>query len=153
MAKLNIAEKVDALLRPTVEGLGYVLWDVEFVREGAERILRITIDSDNGIGIEDCETVHRAIDPIIDEADPIDCSYSLQVSSPGLERDLKSDFHFLSCVGEEVELKLFAPLDGKKTYRGILERYENGIVTLNDGKESRDIERTAVSKAQTVFDF
>jgi ribosome maturation factor RimP len=153
MAKLSIAEKVDELLRSTVEGLGYVLWDVEFVREGTERILRITIDSENGIGIEDCETVHHAIDPIIDEADPIDCSYSLQVSSPGLERDLKTDFHYLSCIGEEVELKLFAPIDGKKTYRGVLESYDDGVIVLSDNSGQHSFEKASVSKAQTVFNF
>lgn len=153
MAKLSIAEKIDTLLRPTVEGLGYVLWDVEFVREGTERILRITIDHENGIGIDDCEKVHHAIDPMIDEADPIDTSYSLQVSSPGLERDLKSDFHYLSCIGEDVELKLFASFDGKKTYNGKLVSFENGIITVSDGQKEYGFEKSAVSKAKTVFNF
>ena len=90
----NIAGTVRELLTPTAETMGYELWDVEFVREGARRILRITIDKPEGIDIDDCEAYHRAIDPLLDEADPIDSAYYLEVSSPGSERDLKYHFHF-----------------------------------------------------------
>ena len=90
MAK-NVASAVRELLLPTAESLGYVLWDVEYLREGADNILRVTIDSENGINIEDCEKMHRAIDPILDEADPIDQAYTLEVSSPGLGRQIKNE--------------------------------------------------------------
>ena len=91
MAKgANIAEKVEALIRPCISELGYRIWDVEYVKEGTEWYLRVTLDSDSGIGIDDCERVSRAINPIIDEANPIEDFYYLEVSSPGIERVLRS---------------------------------------------------------------
>ena len=150
----NIAGTVRELLTPTAETMGYELWDVEFVREGARRILRITIDKPEGINIDDCEAFHRAIDPILDEADPIDSAYYLEVSSPGVERDLKYDFHFAACEGEEVEVRLFAPDEkGRKSIKGTLVGLEDGniVVRLADGDVK--IARTAASKVKTVFDF
>lgn len=153
MGKENTAEKVDRLLRPTVEALGYTLWDVEFVREGSDRILRLTIDAEGGIGLDDCEKVSHAVDPILDETDPIECAYSLQVSSPGLERDLKTPYHYLSCLGQEVELRLFAPLDGKKSLRGKLVAFEDGKITLDMNGQPLTLALDAVSKGKTVFEF
>ena len=101
------ASAVRELIEPTVTELGYDIWDVEYVKEGADMHLRITIDSEDGIDIDDCEKVHRAIDPLIDEADPIEESYLLEVSSPGIERRLRTPEHFLACIGETVNLKLF----------------------------------------------
>ena len=90
MAKNNsVAETVRTLAEPIAEELGVWIWDVEFVKEGARRVLRITIDSEEGVGIDDCEKLHRAIDPLLDEADPIEEQYYLEVCSPGLERELK----------------------------------------------------------------
>ena len=150
----NIASTVRELLTPTADTMGYEMWDVEFVREGARRILRITIDKPEGINIDDCEAFHRAIDPLLDEADPIDSAYYLEVSSPGVERDLKYDFHFAACEGEEVEVRLFAPDEkGRKSIKGTLVGLEEGniVVRLADGDVK--IARTAASKVKTVFDF
>ncbi len=150
----NIAGTVRELLTPTADTMGYELWDVEFVREGARRILRITIDKPEGINIDDCEAFHRAIDPLLDEADPIDSAYYLEVSSPGVERDLKYDFHFAACEGEEVEVRLFAPDEkGRKSIKGTLVGLEEGniVVRLADGDVK--IARAAASKVKTVFDF
>ena len=150
----NIAGTVRELLTPTADTMGYTLWDVEFVREGARRILRITIDKPEGINIDDCEAFHRTIDPMLDEADPIDSAYYLEVSSPGVERDLKYDFHFATCAGEEVEVRLFAPDEkGRKSIKGTLVGLEDGniVVSLADGEVK--LARSAVSKVQTVFDF
>ena len=150
----NIAGTVRELLTPTADTMGYEMWDVEFVREGARRILRITIDKPEGINIDDCEAFHRAIDPLLDEADPIDSAYYLEVSSPGVERDLKYDFHFAACEGEEVEVRLFAPDEkGRKSIKGTLVGLEEGniVVRLADGDVK--IARTAASKVKTVFDF
>ena len=150
----NIAGTVRELLTPTADTMGYELWDVEFVREGARRILRITIDKPEGINIDDCEAFHRAIDPLLDEADPIDSAYYLEVSSPGVERDLKYDFHFAACEGEEVEVRLFAPDEkGRKSIKGTLVGLEEGniVVRLADGNVK--IARAAASKVKTVFDF
>ena len=110
MASKNIAETVRLLVAPVAEELGLLLWDVEFVKEGARRILRVTIDHEDGITIDDCERMHRAIDPVLDEADPIDTAYDLEVSSPGIERDLRTDAHIDASVGEIVDLRFFAPV-------------------------------------------
>ena len=99
----NVAGTVKALVEPVAEELGYFIWDVEFVKEGGKKILRVTIDNEEGITIEDCEKFHRGIDPILDEADPIPEAYILEVSSPGIERDLKCDEHIMACVDWDVE--------------------------------------------------
>ena len=149
----NIAETVWDFLLPVVNRLGYYLWDVEYVKEGSEWYLRITIDSEDGITIDDCETVHRAIDPVIDEHDPIENSYHLEVSSPGIERVLRREDHIEAFAGEEVEVKLFAPLDGKKSFRGILGGIKDGIVSITVGENTYEIEHKKISRMTTVFDF
>ncbi|MBQ8510213.1 MAG: ribosome maturation factor RimP [Clostridia bacterium] len=152
----NIVSTVSEALTPVINELGYDVWDIEYVKEGADFYLRFTIDNENGITIDDCEKVHRTIDPLLDELDPIEDAYNLQVSSPGLERDIRQDWHFEACVGDKVELRLFAPLEsipGTKTLVGILEAFADGEITLNrDGTEVK-IPRSAVSKAKTVYDF
>ena len=114
----SVAERVAELAEPLVEEFGYFLWDVEFVKEGGRRVLRITIDSEEGITIDDCEKVHRAIDPVLDEADPIEEAYYLEVSSPGIERELRTDMHIEACEGWDAEVRLYAPIDGAKSFRG-----------------------------------
>ncbi len=133
-AKKNIADTVWELIQPTVNDLGCSLWDVEYVKEGARQILRITIDKENGVDINDCEAVHRAIDPILDETDPIPVQYYLEVSSPGVERALTRPFHFEVCEGQTVDVKLFTAINGSKLYVGTLNEYseENKTVTVDD---------------------
>ena len=114
--KQGIRESVRAAIEPTVNGLGYRIWDIVYAKVGADYHLEITIDSDDGIGIEDCERVHRAIDPILDECDPIEGFYYLDVSSPGVERELRTPEHITSSIGARVEAKLFAPRNGVKAY-------------------------------------
>ena len=150
----NIAETVYVGIEPIATELGLTLWDVEFVKEGARRILRVTIDSENGVTIEDCERMHRAIDPVLDEMDPIETSYDLEVSSPGIERELRTDAHIEASIGEVVELRLFAPLEGQKRFEGVLSgRGENGEILLAQGESVHAFPRNAVSKIRTVFDF
>ncbi len=150
----NIAATVRELLTPTAVAMGYELWDVEFVREGARRVLRLTIDKPEGINIEDCEAYHRAVDPILDEADPIDSAYYLEVSSPGIERELKYESHFAACVGEEVEVRLYAPDErGRKVLRGILAGLENGNILLDTAEGRVSVPKQNAGKVQTVFDF
>ena len=149
----NIAGLVTDLISPIAEEFGYELWDVEYVKEGAKQILRVTIDSNDGITIEDCEKMHRAIDPVLDEADPIDVAYYLEVSSPGIERELRTDAHIVASMGSKIEVKLFAPLNGSKAYTGVLSGYENGTVYINNGREDIEISRSAISKIKTLFDF
>ena len=124
---------VTELARPIVEQLGCELWDVEYVSEGGQWYLRIYIDKEGGISIDDCENVSRAMDPILDEKDPISTSYIFEVSSAGLERTLKLPAHFQRFLGENVEVKLYKPLDGAKLYSGTLSAYENGGVTIEIG--------------------
>ena len=150
----GVAQVVRALAEPLADELGYILWDVEFVKEGTQRILRITIDSEEGIGVDDCEKMHRAIDPLLDEADPIDVSYCLEVSSPGIERDLKTDEHIEMCVGADVEIRLFAPKDGSRVFRGeLLPLDEDKKVGILIGEDEVRFERDAVAKIKTVFEF
>lgn len=155
MAKnTSVAEIVRALAEPVAEEIGCWVWDVEFVKEGARRILRITIDSEEGITIDDCEKMHRAIDPILDEADPIEEQYYLEVSSPGVEKELRTEEHIMACEGWDVEVRLYAPLNGSKTFRGVL-------LTLGDAGEIRIdangtemiFPRASVAKIRTYFEF
>jgi len=150
----GVAQVVRAFAEPLANELGYILWDVEFVKEGAQRILRITIDSEEGIGVDDCEKMHRAIDPILDEEDPIDVSYCLEVSSPGIERELRTDEHITACVGWDVEVRLFAPMNGSRVFTGVLlELDEDGRVGIMMGEDEVRFERAAVAKIKTVFEF
>lgn len=150
----SIAERVAALAEPLAEEFGYFLWDVEYVKEGGRRILRITIDSEEGIYIEDCEKMHRALDPILDEADPIEEAYYLEVSSPGIERELRTDMHIDACEGWDVEVKLYAPVDGAKMFRGkLLPLAENGDVRIETAVGERSFPRASVAKIQTYFEF
>ena len=152
-AKKNIASTVRELVEPTVEALGYALWDVEYVKEGAFFYLRFTIDSEDGIDITDCEKVHRAIEPVIDEADPIENFYYLEVSSPGIERTLRTDAHFAWAVGERIVAKLFTAVDGKKELCGRLLSFAEGMLTLEIGEETVSLPRDAVSRATLYYDF
>ena len=149
----NVAAVVSELIAPVAAELGYFLWDVEFVKEGARHILRVTIDSEEGINIDDCEKMHRAIDPVLDEADPIENAYYLEVSSPGIERELRTDAHILACIGEAVELKLYAPVDGAKAFSGTLVGFEDGKVSIDIGAAVKSFDRKDVAKIKTVFDF
>ena len=145
--KKNVRDTVRELVLPTVEELGYQLWDVTYSKIGADYHLEITIDSPSGISIEDCEKVHRAIDPIIDEHDPIEGFYYLEVSSPGTPRELRTDEHILAMIGEEVEAKLFAAKDGQKSFVGNLVAYEGGKVTVGEVT----LERSEISRLETVY--
>jgi ribosome maturation factor RimP len=151
LKKTNVASEVEALLRPVVEGLGYDLWDVVYRKVGADWTLTITIDSENGISIDDCEKVHRTIDPILDEAGPIEDSYQLEVSSPGIEREIRTDAHIAACMGEEIDARLFAPHEGKRAYTGILANYEGNIVTLQTAEGTVSLPRAAISHMNTTY--
>jgi ribosome maturation factor RimP len=155
MAKnTGIAPLVEGLVTPKINELGYDVWDVEYVKEGAEWYLRITIDHADGIDIEGCEKVHRAIEVIIDEADPIEDFYYLEVSSPGIERTLRKKEHFAVCEGEKVEIRLFAPdANGKKSYVGVLKASDDAGITLDADGEEITLAYSAIGKANTFFEF
>ncbi len=149
--KKGIKETVREVIEPTVAELGYRIWDITYSKQGADYHLEITIDSDNGIGIEDCERVHRAIDPILDEADPIEGFYYLEVSSPGIERELRTEEHIALSVGEKVEAKLFTAKNGAKTVTGTLCAFEGKSITIDCGEESVTLEKSEISKLTTVY--
>ena len=150
---MKITEQVWAFAEPVVQAHGCSLWDVEYVKEGSEWYLRVTIDSPSGITIDDCERVHRAIDPVIDEHDPIENAYHLEVSSPGIERVLRTDAHLAAFAGEEVEVRLYAAVDGKKSLRGILGGTDEKAVTLLCGGQTVKLDRAKISRITTVFDL
>lgn len=129
MAK--VTDVVAALAAPLVEEQGCTLWDVEYVREGGEWFLRLYIDKEGGVSINDCEAVSRPMSDLLDEADPIEGSYTFEVSSAGLERALKKPEHFAACMGQTVDVKFYRPVDGSKERTGVLEGYENGAVTVD----------------------
>lgn len=127
----KITEKVEALAKPVIEEEGCELWSVEYVRETGSWYLRVFIDKEGGVGIADCERISRRLDPILDEADPIPDSYVFEVGSAGAERELKRPSDFERYMGSEVEVKLYQPYQGKKSFVGKLEGYENGNVTVS----------------------
>jgi ribosome maturation factor RimP len=149
--KKSIRETVREGIEPIVSELGYRIWDITYGKIGADYHLEITIDSDAGIEISDCEKVHRAIDPVLDEIDPIEGFYYLEVSSPGVERELRTDEHIAYSIGEKVEAKLFAPKDGIKSLTGTLASFEDGVVKIDcEGKEY-EFSRSDISKLKTIY--
>lgn len=152
----GVVGEVRRIAEPLAEELGYILWDVEYVKVGADMYLRITIDHEDGITIDDCEKMHRAIDPLLDEADPIDEAYHLEISSPGIERELKEDWQIEACLGWDVEVRLYAPIDGAKSYLGKLiglDRDGNVQVACQGSDAPRMFPRAAIASLKTRYDF
>jgi ribosome maturation factor RimP len=151
--KKSVRDTVREAILPTVTELGYRIWDITYAKVGADYHLEITIDSDAGIQIEDCERVHRAIDPILDEADPIEGFYYLEVSSPGIERELRTEEHITAFLGARVEAKLFSQRDGRRAVRGtLLALEENGAVRIKeDAGEELLLEKAEISRLATLF--
>lgn len=149
--KKPIKETVREAIEPIVCELGYRIWDVTYSKIGADYHLEITIDSDEGIGIEDCERVHRAIDPILDECDPIEGFYYLEVSSPGIERELRSDEHIENSIGLKVEARLFTAKDGAKSIVGELRAYDGAAVSIERDGEIVALDKKEISKLTTVY--
>ena len=150
---MKVTEIVAKLAEPVVKQFGCELWDVEYVREGSERYLRLYIDKDGGIDIEDCEKIHRAMDPILDEKDPIAESYHFEVCSAGLERPLKRASDFERFMGSPVLVKLYRPRNGLKEIPGILRGYEDGCVTLEAGKETITFTKSEVALVRLRVEF
>ena len=118
------------LLAPVAQAQGVELYDIEIVREGGEKILRLYIDKPEGVDLEDCERTSRAVENVLDENDPIPSAYALEVSSPGIERKLTRGAHFNRYVGHKIRVRLYAPHNGRKNFRGILTAHENNAITL-----------------------
>ena len=146
----NTVAAVWEIAAPIAEQLGLQLWDVRFVKEGADWFLRIFIDKEGGVSIEDCEAMSRAIDQPLDEADPIEQSYCLEVSSPGLERELTREAHFQQYCGQKIKVRLIRPREGQREFAGVLERAEGKQFTLRlpeGGALLLDLKETSFVKA------
>ena len=150
---MKITDQVAAFAQPIVEAQGCSLWDVEYVREGSDYILRLYIDKEGGVDISDCEAVSRAVDPILDEQDPIPGSYQFEVCSAGLERPLKRPGDFIRFLGSPVTVKLYRPHNGLKELPGILRGYEDGKVTIEAGKETITFEKSQVALVRLRVEF
>ena len=131
-AKKNTVSVIWDIAAPIAENLGLILWDVRFQKEGANWYLRIFIDKDGGVCMDDCVNMSHALDEPLDALDPIEQSYSLQVSSPGIERDLIRDEHFIRYLGSDIKLRLPRAVDGRREFSGVLEKYEDGKITLRE---------------------
>ena len=139
MAK--VTELVAGLAAPIAEENGCSLWDVEYVREAGQWFLRVYIDKEGGVSINDCEAVSRPLSDLLDEADPIQGSYTFEVSSAGLDRPLKKPEHFAACAGQQVDVRFYRPVDGRKEYTGALVGCDgDGNVTVDDKTfEKKDV--------------
>ena len=150
---MKITEQVAAFAQPIVEAQGCSLWDVEYVREGSDYILRLCIDKEGGVDISDCEAISRAVEPILDEVDPIPGSYQFEVCSAGLERALKRPQDFQRFLGSPVTVKLYRPRNGLKEIPAILRDYQEGKVTVEAGKETITFEKSQVALVRLRVEF
>ena len=150
---MKVTEFVASFAKPVVEANGCELWDVEYVREGSDYFLRLYIDKEGGVDINDCEAISRAVDPILDEKDPIQESYHFEVCSAGLERALKRPSDFQRFMGSAVTVKLYRPRNGLKEIPGVLKGYEDGRITVEAGKEVITFEKSEVALVRLRVEF
>lgn len=154
MAKRETYEsRTEEILAPIVEAAGVSVYDVEYLKEGSDYYLRVYIDKEGGVTIDDCETVSRALSPKLDEEDYIEDAYILEVSSPGLGRTLKKDKHLQASIGEEVEIKTYKPIDKQKEFAGVLEAFDEKTITVRDEQGSRVFDRADVALIRLALDF
>ena len=149
----RLTEKIRALAEPVVNEEGCSLWDVEYVREAGCWYLRIYLDKEGGVGVDDCERISRRLDPLLDEADPISDSYVFEVSSAGLERQLKRPSDFERFMGSQVEVKFYRPVEGSKSRVGVLSGYDAGDVTILCGGEEKRFAAADVAQVRLYVTF
>ena len=150
---MKITEQVWPFAQPLVEAQGCSLWDVEYVKEGGEWFLRLYIDKEGGVDIDDCEAVSHAVDPVLDEKDPIAESYRFEVCSAGLERPLKRPSDFERFMGAPVLVKLFRPVGGQKEFAGMLTGYEDGDVTVRIADSEHTFRKADVALVRLRVEF
>lgn len=153
MAKKAYEAKTEELLLPIAQAQGVEIYDVEYVKEGADWYLRAYIDKPEGVNIQDCETVSRALSDALDKEDFIEEAYILEVSSPGLGRTLKKDRHLEKSLGKEVEIKTYKPIDKSKEFSGVLKAYDSNTVTIISGEEEMVFTRSDVALIRLALDF
>ena len=149
----SIEERVESLIRNQVEELGYELYDVQYAKEGKDYYLRIFIDKENGIDLNDCEKVNNIVNPILDDADYIKGMNFLEVSSPGVERILRKNKHLEQAKGKEIEVKLFKPLENQKDFSGILEQFDDDKIYLQEEDKKIEIERKNISLMKLKYNW
>lgn len=148
-------QEITSMISPLINELGYELYDVMYLKEGSEWFLRIFIDSDKGIDLDDCEKVSNRVGELLDEKDPISTSYSLEVSSCGMERHLREKNHFEKAVGKNIEVKFFKPINGDKSISGELLKLEDGLLIIKDEDKEKEVKVNLddVSSAKILFDW
>ena len=150
----NIEEKVEKLVEPIIEKIGYELYDVEYAKEGKNYFLRIFIDNEKGIDLNDCEKVNNVITDILDEENYIKEQYFLEVSSPGVERLLRKDKHLKQNIGQQINIKLFKKDEnGKKEYIGELKEFNEQNITIQQDDNKMQIERKNIAQIKTVYNW
>ena len=151
--KIKPIEEIENALLPIATELNIEIVEVEF-KQGREPALTVYIDTETGVDLDTCEKFHRAIDPVLDEVDPtFGTPYTLNVSSPGLDRPLKTDRDYQKCIGQKVEVKLFAPIKGKKFFELVLKGNDETCVYLDDNGEELKLEKAKIAKICRAIDF
>ena len=153
MSQKNIEEKVQNLIEPIINNIGYELYDLFYVKEGKDYYLRVVIDKEDGIDINDCIKVNDSINDVLDEADLIKDQYFLEVSSPGIERILRKETHFKKQIGNEINVKLFTSFNGLKEFTGILEDYNEKELTLNYEGSQIKLDNKNIAIAKTIYNW
>lgn len=153
MAYNKIEAQVLEFLEPIAAEANVEIWDIEFKKEGPNHVLRVYLDSDDGISLDDCEKVSRALEAVLDEKDPIPQAYLLEVSSAGLDRAIKYEEHFKKCMGKKVDVKLFAPMDGMKEFSAELGGFDGKTVTFKINGEAKTLPLDKISSIRQGFEF
>lgn len=141
----KVEKTVWEAVEPIADSFGCSIYDVEYVKEGQNYFLRIFIDKEGGVSTDDCEKVSRAVDPVLDELDPIENAYYLEISSPGLDRKLSRKEHFESALGKSIDIKLFSPINGSKEITGILKSFDGNIISVETDFGIIEIEKQKAS--------
>lgn len=150
---LKVTEQIKELVQSTVEDFGYELYDVEYKKEGGEYLLDIIIDKEDGIDLDDCEKVSRAVDPLLDEADLIKDAYMLCVSSPGADRELKKPKDYENNLGKEIDVRLYKAFEGKSKHVGVLDYYDDEKITIIVKNKKISIPREIISVIKQYVSF
>ena len=149
----QLESNLTEMLSPAVEALGFELWGIEFIRAGKHSTLRLYIDSENGVSVDQCADVSRQVSAVLDVEDPITNEYNLEVSSPGMDRLLFKEHHYQTYLGEEVSMRLNMPVANRRNVKGKLTEVNNGNITVEVDGESLVIALSNVSRANLVPNF
>ena len=145
----SLEKKIEDLVKPIIENLGYKVYDVIYQKEGKDNYLRIFIDSNKGIDLNDCEKVNDSVNDILDEKDYIKAQYYLEISSPGLERNIRRDEQFLDNINKKIEVHLYNSINNNKTVSGILTEYNDSNIIIDNTK----IEKSNIASAKTIYNW